>query len=383
MKFSIIHKFPKLFGFAVAVLTIFASDPSFAQQRGGNTVGNTLGNILGGIGSAIGSVFNFANGVLGSVGQFFHDIGLGAFWNRLIGNLFGYQDCGQVTGGGLGTILCNITNSSSHLPGFIVAIAYLLGLYFSIVALIKLKDHVSNPDRTPLSDSVKRFIAGGMLFALPSVTSALQETIIGSDDQIDPYNYGGIGLYGDTYGGGLDAHMMFFVADLWQPLQIAIGAFGYLAGLVLTVVAIGRLIKTAQDGPKGPASFGTVMTFITAGALFSLDSLMGAFSSSLFGTNIILTYPTLGTAMATADEAVNLRIEGVFTSIVAFVALVGWISFIRGFFIMRDVAEGNGQASLMAASTHLIAGALAVNLGPFIMAVQSTFGLPGFGVVFQ
>ena len=382
MKLSIKHNLYKILGLSLGASALLNATPSFAQTN--NNLGNAIGNFFGGINNAIGSVFNFANNILGSFGQFFNSIGLGSFWNRLIGNLFGYQDCGQITGGGLGSVLCNITNSSSHLPGFVVAIAYLLGLYFSVVALVKLKDHVSNPDRTPLSDSMKRFVAGGMLFALPSVTSALQETIIGGgNDQIDPYDYGGFGLAADTASGGVDAHLMFFVADLWQPLQIAIGAFGYVAGLVLTVVAIGRLIKTAQEGAKGPTGFGTIMTFITAGALFSLDSLMGAFSQSLFGNNIILTYPMLGASMATGDTAVDLRIEGVFTSIVAFVALVGWISFIRGFFIMRDVAEGNGQASLMAASTHLIAGALAVNLGPFIMAVQSTFGLPGFGVVFQ
>jgi hypothetical protein len=384
MKLPIKHNLYKISGLFLGLAAFLSANPSFAQQTNNNNLGNAIGNFFGGVNNAIGSVFNFAGNILGSFGQFFNSVGLGALWNRLIGNLFGYQDCGQITGGGLGTVLCNITNSSSHLPGFVVAIAYLLGLYFAIVALFKLKDHVSNPDRTMLSESMKRFVAGGLLFTLPTATSALQETIIGSgNNQIDPYDYGGFGLAADTSGGGVDAHLIFFVADLWQPLQIAIGAFGYLAGLVLTVVAIGRLIKTAQEGAKGPTGFGTIMTFITAGALFSLDSLMGAFSQSLFGNNIILTYPMLGASMATGDAAVDLRIEGVFTSIVAFVALVGWISFIRGFFIMRDVAEGNGQASLMAASTHLIAGALAVNLGPFIMAVQSTFGLPGFGVVFQ
>jgi hypothetical protein len=251
-----------------------------------------------------------------------------------------------------------------------------MGVYFAMVALFKLKDHVLNPDRAPLSDAIKRFVAGGLLFSLPSVTTALKETIVGSKNMISPYDYYGMGFQVKS-GGGLDTSFAYFIADIWQPLSIAISAFGYIAGLVLTVVAISRLIKTAQEGAKGPAGLGTIMTFLTAGALFSLDSLMGAFSTSLFGTNVIRTYPTLSAQMTSGDLNVDLRIEGVLTSIIAFVALVGWISFVRGFFIMRDVAEGNQQASLMAASTHLIAGAIAVNLGPFLMAVQSTFGIQG------
>jgi len=181
--------------------------------------------------------------------------------------------------------------------------------------------------------------------------------------------------------GGLDTMMTMFVADIWEPLQILLSSFSYLAGLVLVVVGIGRLIKTAQDGPRGPASVGTIMTFVTAGVLFSLDNIMGAFSTSMFATNDVATYAILSDT--TGDMAVDAHIEGVISAVLGFMALVGWISFIRGFFIMRDVAEGNGQASLMAATTHMFGGALAVNLGPLMNAVQSTLGLAPFGVCFD
>ena len=62
--------------------------------------------------------------------------------------------------------------------------------------------------------------------------------------------------------------------------------------------------------------------------------------------------------------------------------ILGWISFIRGWFILRDVAEGNQQASMMAAMTHIFGGALAVNLGPVLNAVQETFGLTAVGIEF-
>ena len=49
---------------------------------------------------------------------------------------------------------------------------------------------------------------------------------------------------------------------------------------------------------------------------------------------------------------------------------------------MRGVAEGSQQASVMSGVTHLIAGALAVNLGPLLNAVQVTLGITGYGIAF-
>ena len=62
--------------------------------------------------------------------------------------------------------------------------------------------------------------------------------------------------------------------------------------------------------------------------------------------------------------------------------IVGLISFVRGIFIIRSVAEGSGQASIMAGVTHLVGGALAVNLGPLLAAVQWTLGITDYGIRF-
>ncbi|MBL8640094.1 MAG: hypothetical protein JNK24_07060, partial [Alphaproteobacteria bacterium] len=178
-----------------------------------------------------------------------------------------------------------------------------------------------------------------------------------------------------------DAVITALVVDIYTPLSALLGGFGYLAGLVLTVVGISRLLKTAQDGPNGPAGLGTIMTFVVAGILFTMDDMMDAFSLSMFGDVDITTYAVLSTPI---DKGiVDGHVLAVISSILMFMMLVGWISFIRGFFILREVAEGKGQASLMAAVTHIFGGALAVNLGPLMNAVQSTFGLNSLGVLFH
>jgi hypothetical protein len=320
------------------------------------------------------------NAAIATVGGVFDSLGLGWLFNRIINQLFGIGTCGEVMNDGVGRVICNVVISSTMIPGLIGGIAYLAGITLAIIALFKLKDHVNNPQQTPLSDAVKRFIAGGAFLAMPTVINAVVETVVGQGgNRIKAYDQTGFsGQLSSGY--GLDTMVYILVADIWEPLQILLSSFAYLAGLVFVMIGISRLMKTAQEGPRGPAGVGTIMTFVTAGVLFSLDRIMGAFSQSLFASNVITTYGMLQTS--TGFRPTDYHIEGMISAVIGFMALVGWISFIRGFFILRDVAEGNGQASLMAASTHIFGGALAVNLGPLLNAVQSTFGLLPFGVLF-
>lgn len=211
---------------------------------------------------------------------------------------------------------------------------------------------------------------------LPTITSVLENTLTGGANMASSLG----NVAGSAAGAyGLDTMMVALIVDIFGPLTGLLGAFGYLAGTVLTVVGISRLLKTAQDGPSGPTGLGTIMTFIVAGVLFTLPDMMGAFSGSLFGDKDIATFAVLKTTID--NGPIDQHVLAVISSVMMFMMLVGWISFIRGFFILRDVAEGK-QASLMAAMTHIFGGALAVNIGPLMNAVQSTFGLSGLGVVF-
>jgi hypothetical protein len=279
----------------------------------------------------------------------------------------------------LGQAICNVILSSQMVPGLITGVAYLIGTIFGVTGILKLKEHVLTPDRVTIWEAGKRFLAGGALFALPIVTESVYTTIVGGGAGLAPMGYSGFN--GVTSGGGLDTIVVALVKDLWRPLQAAIFGFSYLAGLVLVVVGILRIVKTSQDGPRGPGGFGTIMTFLTAGVLFSLDRVMGAFSESTFLNTTTSTAPFMQytTGMTAAEVG---HAHAVISAIIGFVALVGWISFVRGWFIIRAVAEGNQQASLMAGVTHIFGGALAVNLGPLLNAVQWTFGLIGVGVLF-
>jgi hypothetical protein len=84
--------------------------------------------------------------------------------------------------------------------------------------------------------------------------------------------------------------------------------------------------------------------------------------------------------MSTAEVA---QFYTVVSAVLKFMIMVGLISFVRGIFIIREVAEGNNQASMMSGVTHMVGGALAVNLGPLLNVVQATLNITGFGVAFS
>lgn len=283
------------------------------------------------------------------------------------------------TKGTLGGVICNVIKSSTNVPGLLTGLSYLMGLILGIMGIFKLKEHVESPNQTPIWDPMKRFLAGSAFLALPVIARAAIGTL-DRDDKLEGYTT--TQFQGKSSGEGLDAMMVKLVSDIWEPMLALLIAFGYLAGIILVMIGISRFLKSEQEGPRGPTGIGTIMTFLVAGAMFSLHKMVGALSSSLFDTNVVTTKGEL-VYKAGMEGSEVLHAEAVIAAAVAFVALLGWISIVRGFFIVRGVAEGNSQASMMAGMTHLLGGALAVNLGPLMGAVQKTLGITGYGITFS
>ena len=81
------------------------------------------------------------------------------------------------TGNSFNSISTNITTQIGTLPGFITALAYILGTLFAVLGLLKIKDHVENPSNAPLKDGLIRLAIGGALFVVPLITEAMQNLV--------------------------------------------------------------------------------------------------------------------------------------------------------------------------------------------------------------
>lgn len=286
-------------------------------------------------------------------------------------------DVGKAGDGTLGGVMMEVQETTSNIPGMFAGFSYLCGLVFGFLAIIKTKEHVENPNQTPIWDPLKRTLAAGCFFALPAVVRAVVETVGGYDGS----GYASGGFNGKASGAGLDAMIVNLMKNIFEPSQAIFGWFAYLAGFLLVLVGISRLLKSEQQGPQGPTGIGTIMTFLVAGCLFSMNAMIAYFSETLFGTSTLQNSGVLKYAAGLGGSADH--VHAVISAIVAFSIVLGWVSMIRGFFILRGVSEGNSQASMMAAITHLIGGALAINLGAIINAVQETLGITTYGITFS
>ncbi len=77
----------------------------------------------------------------------------------------------------LGGMTTNMHASSSSLPNFITAVAYICGVGLAVAGVFKLKQHVDNPGQTPMKDGVMRLGAGGALLALPFIMDAMKASL--------------------------------------------------------------------------------------------------------------------------------------------------------------------------------------------------------------
>lgn len=283
----------------------------------------------------------------------------------------------------MGNALCGVVIHTGAFPAFLTAVGYVIGLIMAVWGVFKIKAHVNNPQQTPLHEGVSRLLAAGAFFSVPGLAMIARNTL-GSNLLLGMSFVPNATKFNETptaCNTGLDGAFYCFMEDIFGPGQVVLNFFSICAGIILVLVGISRLIKTAQEGPRGPGGFGTLMTFLIGGALLSYNELMRAATSTFFTNPMTATRGTLAyTAGMTAAEVQHAHT--VISAVIKFMILVGLISFVRGLFIIREVAEGNQQASLMAGVTHMVGGALAVNLGPLINVVQATLGIGGFGINF-
>jgi len=283
----------------------------------------------------------------------------------------------------IGTALNDLATSFTDFPLLISAFAYIFGAALGVWAMFTFRDHVDGgPSAPPLSSGVKKLLAGGMMLALPTVIEAAATTWVGSG--MGAQNYSGGMAAAPPGPATLDKMAVAFINDISGPMGVVLSAFTYIGGILLILIAISRITRSYQEGARGPTGIGTIMTILAGGALLSSGEMMGAFSTSLFGDATSSVNPiftgTLATAMGAATQA---KVAATIQALIGFVVLVGWIAFIRGWFVLKAVADGDSQVSMAQALTFLFGGALAVNIGDLINYIQNSVGAGILGISFS
>ncbi len=261
---------------------------------------------------------------------------------------------------------------------------YVMGCAFAVIAVFKFKDHVDNPHNTPISIPMKKFFAGGMLLSLPMMANIAASNIFGQNVAKSSGLSTSQALAASTGdAGALDTMVVNFVTRRRGSDGNARPGFRLSHGSgISSSSGITRLTHRMDEGPRGPGGIGTIMTFVVSGNPVFFPNMIEAFLKSMFGTSQVNTgvqltgLYTTGGSGTTVDPSVT-QLETVVQGVMVFIMLVGLIAFVRGWFVLRAFADGQQGATLAQGLTFLFAGALAINLGDLINAVEKTLGLTG------
>jgi len=251
--------------------------------------------------------------------------------------------------------------------------SWIMGAFLTALGIRKISQHADAPQQIQIQEPVKYLIAGGMFLSIPSIAGVVQRGF-GDGGAAQSINFLNWDTAASGDGEGLDNMMQNFIQDAYEPFQNLLVVFCYLAGAVLLMVAIHRFTKTAQEGPRGPTGLGTIATFILSGVLFSFASTVGVFTETLFGDRTSRTIVNF-LALSDASAEAQANAENVMTAVLAFLIIVGILSIVRGFFVLRGVAEGTQGNTMMGGLSHVFAGAILVNFGQFANIIQNTLGI--------
>lgn len=281
----------------------------------------------------------------------------------------------------LGDMMDRARTNSMTLTDLAAFFGYMCAFVFAPLGLYKLKVHVEQgPNAVPLAEPLKLLAVAGIMLTLPIIGGAIQQTF--TETGAVTQDIGWTPDTAATSGSTLDGLMMRVMENGYMPFIRLLQLFCFVAATVLLLVAVHRFTKTSQQGPQGPIGLGTVATFILAGVLFSIGPSIGTFVETFFGGRDSMTTVDF-LALSGGDADVKRHAENVIISILAFMIIVGILSMLRGFFILRGLAEGNQQMTMMAGLSHIIAGAILVNFGQFANIIQETIGLTGVGLQFS
>ncbi|MBL8641356.1 MAG: hypothetical protein JNL76_04490 [Alphaproteobacteria bacterium] len=122
---------------------------------------------------------------------------LGAYTSAslVIGLLSSTSAHAQSGGNSFTSITKTITEQIGGIPGFITAIAYIMGTLFAVLGILKIKDHVENPSNEPLKNGAIRLAVGGGLFVIPLITEAMQNLIGTNGTGVDVQKMNNINTY--------------------------------------------------------------------------------------------------------------------------------------------------------------------------------------------
>lgn len=173
------------------------------------------------------------------------------------------------------------------------------------------------------------------------------------------YNFGGTG-------GNNDLISMINRLQTQLPgVTRLVSAFAYVSGLMFTMKGIYALKVYGQmmTAMSPQHSIKVPLTYLLAGTILVFSpQIVNIAMMTVFSTSNPLQYPSNDNFSS-----------NVYSGVLYLVQVVGFISFIRGWFILAHPQQQGGQSQFGKAMTHIIGGLCAINIGGAINILENSF----------
>jgi len=88
------------------------------------------------------------------------------------------------SGGTLKSVIGNTKENIDTIPSLIRIVCYIAALAFGISGVMKLKEYMDQPGKTPITGALGRLLVGAFLVAIPTILSVLASSTTGSGNTI-------------------------------------------------------------------------------------------------------------------------------------------------------------------------------------------------------
>lgn len=275
----------------------------------------------------------------------------------------------------VGTMFCRVLKNSGEFPPLFSGIAYITGAWIVVRGLFDMMKRSSDPNNKPFKDGILGITMGGMVAALPALIRWLHETILGDTVRGNGITCQGGASVGTSSAVPLDVMLSNFVGNITPGILALISGMAVIFGVVMIFYNMVKLSKFGTDA-KTSTLTPIIGSLIIGALLVAVGQTMDVSLSTLFGTNTTMGSLTKYKELAyqpggTFDMS---RFNNAMNAVFTFLRIVGTLSFVRGFFVMKNALEGTGQATKGQAYTHIIGGTLLVNMPGFIQYIEQSVG---------
>lgn len=294
-------------------------------------------------------------------------------------------DCASATAGAattIGSAICRVYTQvggteNYNLFSLLNAIAIIVGILTVGSALTGAYKLSTGGQGAPkISGIVWRALGGACLIALPAAVQLVRQTVFEDPTASANFLFSRFEVATDP---GIDRALTFFIDNIKAPvINITFFIFIFIGAAIIAKTLYAMSGINFEQQKMTPTTM--ISRLLIGGCLVSSWSIYMTVATTLMGGE---PPDAAAHSIAYSSEALDTvtagQVNNIFNAALVWVQIVGMIAFFRGFLVLKTSLDGQGQGSISAGMTHIIAGALCINIPWTLKLIQNT--IPGISII--